>query len=95
MLYLKNFIKYRKEKDYVLLCDCSIIQNYELSLDYYNFLEQLRLGIDISSSELTEDERELINDFIDLELVDSIPNSNKGFHEKQWISLGYDENEFY
>lgn len=40
-------------------------------------------------------ENEIFKNLINLELIDTIPNSNKGFHEQQWINLGYDENEFF
>lgn len=95
MFYLKKYVKYRKEEDYLLICDCSIIQNYELPLTAFNLFERLKEGYDPNKPIGIELENEIFKDLINLELIDTIPNSNKGFHEQQWINLGYDENEFF
>ena len=95
MQYLKKYVKFRLEDGYVLLCDCSTIQNYELPLEALKILEKLKKGYDIQTNKPTELEKDLISDFETLNLIDNIPNSNNGFHDNEWISLGYDENEFY
>ena len=94
MKYLKKYVKMRKEDGYILLCDCSTIQNYELPNDMYDFLIKLKNGCD--ETKLFDDiEKDLIDDLEKLELIDNIPNSDKGFHDKNWINLEYDESEFY
>ena len=92
MKYLKKYVKFRKEKEYVLLCDCSIIQNYELPIETYDILLKLKEGYNPVNNEI---ENDLIQDLENLELISDYPNSNEGFHNKGWISLGYDEGEFY
>lgn len=95
MYYLKKYVKFRKEDGYVLICDCSIIQNYELPLDSFSLLQTLKEGYDPQKPIGVELEQEIFADLKDLGLIDNIPNSNKGFHEQQWINLGYEENEFF
>ena len=95
MKYLKKYVKFREENGYVLICDCSIIQNYELPLDTLKLLEQLKKGYDPSKPVGLDIEVDLIDDLENLGLIDDVPHSNSGFHEQQWISLGYDENEFF
>jgi hypothetical protein len=95
MEYLKKYVKIRKEEDYVLLCDCSTIQNYELPSDTFCLLKKLQTGYDTSKPIGIKNEQELIKDLKELELIDNVPNSNKGFHDKPWISLEYDESEFF
>ena len=92
MRYLKKYVKFRKEDGYVLLCDCSIIQNYELPLETFDMLMQLKEGYNLEDHTIEQD---LIADLDDLELLDDYPNSNEGFHSKKWISLGYEESEFF
>ena len=90
--YLKKYVKFRKEDGYILLCDCSIIQNYELSMETYEILLNLKYGYNPIQNEI---ENDLIDDLENLELIADYPNSNEGFHNKKWISLGYDEGEIF
>lgn len=95
MLYLKQYVKYRKEQDYLLICDCSVIQNYELPLDTFDLFEKLKIGYDINNPLNIEMEKEIIDDLSNLNLLSNKPNSNEGFHSNNWIDLGYDESEFF
>lgn len=95
MYFLKKFVKFRKEKDYLLICNCSTIQNFELPLDAFALFEELKCGYNPDKPIGIDLEMEILNDLITLDLVDTIPNSNKGFHGQNWIDLGYDENEFF
>lgn len=95
MKYLKKYVKFRKEDGYILLCDCSTMQNYELPLSMIDILEKLHKGYDIYDNSILETEKELIEDLINLNLLDDEFNSNKGFHEQKWIKLDYKESEFY
>ena len=94
MYYLKKYVKFRKEKDYILLCDCSSITNYELPLELFDFLTNLKEGVE---RDKINDELELglLEDFINLNLVSNNKNSNEGFHNNEWIDLGYEETEFF
>ena len=95
MLYLKKYVKYRKETDYVLICDCSTIQNFELPLETFEVLEALKSGYDKNKPIGIDIEEDLILDFEELGLVDNIPNSSNGFHNNNWVNLSYDESEFF
>lgn len=95
MYYLKKYVKYRKEKDYILICDCSVIQNYELPLSAFALFQKLENGYDPKNPIGVDLEQDIFNDLKNLELLDVVPNSNVGFHEQEWIDLGYSENEFF
>ena len=51
LCYLKNGLLYRKEKDFILLCDCINLLDYELPLESHSLLKNLTLGCDISTIE--------------------------------------------
>lgn len=95
MIYLKKYVKYRKEDNFLLICDCSTIQNYELPLSSYELFEKLKTGYNPNHPLGIELENDILDDLKNLQLVDNIPNSNNNFHESQWINLGYEENEFF
>lgn len=95
MLYLKKYVKFRKEKGYLLICDCSIIQNYELPLETYELFVKLKNGYDPTQPLNIQMEQDIIDDLKDLNLLDNKPNSNDGFYDNEWINLGYDESEFF
>jgi hypothetical protein len=95
MIYLKKYVKFRKELDYVLICDCSKIQNYELPLETYELFVSLKKGYKTKKPIGIVMEKDIIDDLNNLGLLDKKPNSNDGFHEKKWIKLTYDEKEFF
>ncbi len=95
MIYLKKYVKYRVENDYILLCDCSSIQNYELPIEYLKILDVLKKGYNKDEYLMTKPETDLIEDLNSLKLLSDSPNSNDGFHNNTWISLGYNESEFF
>ncbi len=95
MIYLKKYVKYRKEDDYLLICDCSNLQNYELPLFTFPLFEALKDGYDSNNPLNIEMENDIIDDLVSLNLIDTVPNSNNGFYTDKWINLGYDENEFF
>ena len=68
-------------------------KNYELPLEALELLEQLKIGYNKPIS--LDIEAVLIDDLESLGLGTDVPNSNEGFHEQQWISLGYEESEFF
>ncbi|MBI2673484.1 hypothetical protein HYX19_04435 [Candidatus Woesearchaeota archaeon] len=54
---LKKHIKFRKEKDYILLCDLKNLEDYELPPKYYSLLVDLKVGVKTSkfNSDLIKD----------------------------------------
>ena len=44
VIRLKKSILFRKEKDYILICDCKNLYDFTLSLDYYDLLCKLKEG---------------------------------------------------
>ena len=95
IINLKQYVKYRKEHDYLLICDCSIIQNYELPLETFDLFEELRIEYDINIPLNIKMEREIIEDLNNLNLLSDKPNFNEGFHLNNWNDLGYDESKFF
>lgn len=95
MIYLKQYVKYRKEKDYLLVCDCSSIQNYELPIETFELFEKLKKGYNLNEPIGLELEKEIIDDLNSLNLLSNVANSNDGFNSVGWIDLGYDESEFF
>ena len=93
MIFLKKYVKFRKEENYILLCDCSSIQNYELPKECYDFLVDLRNGIELD--DVSECFKNLLDDLKELQLISNKPNCNEGFYNENWINLGYNENEFF
>lgn len=67
-----------------MLCDYSIIQNYELPNDIYDFLIELKNGCD-EFKIFNDVKNDLLNDLIMLGLIDDIPNSNDGFQKNKLI----------
>ena len=63
---LKNNIKFRRENNYILLCDCKNLEDYELSLEYLSFLIELDKGI---CQDKIKD-KELIEDLIKIKALD-------------------------
>ena len=66
-----------------------------MPISYKTLLDKLKNGLDTGDKTINDDDNDLINDFDSLGLIDDYPNSNTGFHENGWISLGYDENKFF
>lgn len=95
MLYLKRYIKFRPENDYILLCDCSTITNYELPTKFFKLLNKLKQGYNPSSPISICGEKIVIKDLEKLGMLSKIKNSNEGFHNNNWVNLDYYESEFY
>ena len=95
MFYLKKYLKFRMEKNYILLCDCSTITNYELPTKYFVLFDKLKQGYSPSSPIGIRGEKTVIKDLEQLGMLSKIKNSNDGFHDNSWINLDYKESEFY
>jgi len=68
-LKLRKYIKFRKERGYVLLCDCKHIENYELPLSYYSSLIALKKGF--AKNKIKD---KLIGDLIKIKAVNKTKN---------------------
>lgn len=95
MLYLKRYIKFRLENDYILLCDCSTITNYELPTKFFKLFNKLKQGYNPSSLIGIYGEKIVIKDLEKLGMLSKTKNSNEGFHHNNWVNLDYNESEFY
>lgn len=95
MLYLKRYIKFRLENNYVLLCNCSTITNYELPAKFSVLLNKLKQGYNPSSPIGIYSEKIVIKDLEKLGMLSKTKNSNEGFHNNNWVNLDYNESEFY
>ncbi len=86
---LRESILFRKEKDYILICDCKNLYDFTLSLNYYDLLCKLKCGI--FKDLLTKEEREVLKDFKKLNfLANSKLENNNTFSRIQ-----YNESEFF
>jgi hypothetical protein len=95
MIYLKKYIKYRKEDQYVLLCDCSNITNFEIPVKYWKLLNRLKKGYEPNKPMGLESEREIINDLKQLNMLSDSFDSNEDFGNSGWLYLDYTENELF
>lgn len=95
MLYLKRYIKFRLENNYVLLCDCSTITNYELPAKFIVLFNKLEQGYSPSSPIGIYNEKIVIKDLENLGMLSKTKNSNEGFHNNNWVNVDYEESEFY
>lgn len=92
-IYLRKNIKYRKERKFILLCDCINFIDFELPLKYYPFLEKLTNGIEPNSS-ISSNEKELLLDLYDMDFLTE--NKESISENKNTLSnLSYDESDFF
>ncbi len=63
---LRDDIKFRRERGYILLCDCKNLEDYELPLRCYTILSKLKKGI---LKNKVKDEN-LIRDLIKIKAVE-------------------------
>lgn len=93
-LYIKKGIKFRKEKAYILICDCVNFLDFQLPLNYYNLLTELKKGLDISKNKISEQEKTVIHDLEAMDLLTTafnvyVQNNNK------FLETSYNEIEFF
>lgn len=92
-IYLKTNIKFRKEKKFVLLCDCLNFIDFQLPLEYFNLLKKLSKGL-VFNSNLKNEEIEVLKDLNTMELLadtpDCVSENNNNLN-----NIKYDEKEFY
>ena len=55
-------IKFRKEADCLLICDCKLLRDFKVGLELENFVHTLNKGIEDNAAN-TEKEKLLLKDF--------------------------------
>lgn len=89
VIRLKKSILFRKEKDYILICDCKNLYDFTLSLDYYDLLCKLKEGA--FKDTLTKEEKSVLKDFKKLNFL----VNNKEISSNALSRIQYNESEFY
>ncbi len=56
-----NHIRFRKEEDFIFLCDCKNLKDFKVPLKYWGFLLRLEKGL--ITLKLSSEESLLIEDF--------------------------------
>lgn len=91
---LKSAVRFRKEKDYVLLCDCATLNNYELPLRLFEFLTRLEQGC-AEESITADEEMTALQELRLLQLIENAVSDNVSSQQDVWHRLTYTENEFF
>ncbi|MDY0097181.1 MAG: hypothetical protein RBS01_02410 [Candidatus Dojkabacteria bacterium] len=89
---LNKHIRFRKEDGYILVCNCKRLLDYELPIEYFDFLESLKVGVnmkDISKGNLI-----VLKDFEILDIVVKEGKNVKKQREDIFKKLSYDDSEF-
>ncbi|HRX44142.1 MAG TPA: hypothetical protein P5059_02740 [Candidatus Dojkabacteria bacterium] len=89
---LNKHIRFRKEDGYILVCNCKRLLDYELPIEYFNFLVSLKKWIDIK--DISKENLIVLKDF---EILDIVVKEGKKVKEKRediFEKLSYDDSEF-
>lgn len=84
---LNKHIRYRKEDGYILICDCKRLLDYEMPLEYFDFLNLFKKGYPSERSEV-------IGELLRMEIIEEVGKEREEVREDIFSKLGYDENEF-
>lgn len=87
--YLNKNVKFRKEDQYILVCDLSVLENYKFPLQYYNEFLLLKNGL------VYEFKTEFLEDLITLDLVSFKKNNLIESKVDVFSKLKYEESEFF
>ena len=92
-IYLKKGVKYRKETNYILICDCVNFIDFRLPLSCWSLMERLQRGF-CNSDVLTEFEMDVLTDLYSMSLLsdkkgDAVDNFNN------LSNISYNESEFF
>ena len=63
-----NHVRFRKEEDFIFLCDCKNLKDFKVPLRYWDFLLKLQKGI--TALKLSSEESLLIEDFKKVKLLE-------------------------
>jgi len=89
---LNEHIRFRKEDGYVLVCNCQRLLDYELPIEYFDFLESLNKGID--RKDISKENLIVLKDFKILDIVIKEGKNVKKQKEDIFKKLSYDDSEF-
>lgn len=89
VIYLKKYVRFRKEKDYILVCDLYTLDNYNFDMRYFNEFVKL------STTGMEDCNSDFLNDLKSLELVDENKNIGICSNDDIFSKLLYSENEFF
>ena len=92
-ILFKDSIKFRKECNYILLCDCMNVVDYELPLEYFSLLVKLQNGHE--ETLLTDAEKDVIDDFKALSFFVDVTEDDTDMRSLVWDKVRYDEREFF
>lgn len=63
---LNHHIRYRQEKNYILICDCSKLCDYKLPLNKIYLLDMLKDG---TYTDDNEEDKIIINDLMNMNII--------------------------
>lgn len=89
---LNNHIRYREENEYILLCDCMRLLDYEMPIDTLPLLDSLKKGV--SKEELSKVNRSIMKEMYDLGLVVDSHSKQERSIEDPLGRLSYEESRF-
>jgi hypothetical protein len=92
-IYLKKGIKFRKEVDYILICDCINFIDFQLPLEYFELLEKLNYGLEADSI-LSEKEIDVLTDLYSMSLLCETENQSVDNYNNL-SAFSYNETEFF
>lgn len=88
-VYLKKYVKFRREENYVLVCDLYTLDNYSFPIQFIDdFLKLSTIG-------MTDNNSDFLNDLKTLDLLDENKNKNINPNANIFDKLLYNENEFF
>ena len=89
---LNKHIRFRKEDGYILVCNCKRLLDYELPIEYFDFLESLNKGLDMK--DVSKENLIVLKDFEILGIVVKEGKKVKEQREDIFEKLSYDDSEF-
>ena len=92
-VFLRRNVKYRKEKNYILLCDCINFIDFQLPLEYYDLLNRLAKGV-VPDDKLPPEELDVLVDLNTMALLTDDPNKLSE-NTNTLGGIQYDEKEFF
>ena len=88
-VYLKKYVKFRREENYVLVCDLYTLDKYSFPIQFIDdFLKLSTIG-------MTDNNSDFLNDLKTLDLLDENKNKNINPNANIFDKLLYNENEFF
>ena len=89
---LNKHIRFRKEDGYILVCNCKRLLDYELPIEYFDFIESLNIGVDMK--DIRKENLIVLKDFEILGIVVKEGKKLEMKREDIFEKLSYDDGEF-